>query len=201
MPFFSEETLSEISAADGSRYINPSKLDAGENLELIFMQDTPVSYWTIFAESASGERPRSFRFLRKPSKAEMLKEMGGDWQPALCPEEWESTKFKGQREELKPEHVVPVYNKKTGLIEILCIKQKSIFDGLKRKSLKEKYADLTEHDIEITKVKPFASPWYEVEINPADDSDHKKAQTAWEKALDDGFDLTRYLDNGDPFFA
>ena len=78
----------------------------------------------------------------------------------------------------------------------MSVKQKSIIDGLKELSRTEEYSDLTGWDLKVARV---SQTQYSVTPLPRKKGTESEVENALTDAQSSGFDVTRMIENGDPF--
>ena len=197
MALFTEEALAETSSSAQSRYLNVSKIDPNKPLRIAILQEPAFTFFEIWGESVTNsEEVKPFRFSKKPTETEVLTLMGGGYRVREVNPEW--AKVPGQLETPKRVYAFTVWNFETKQVEVMSVKQKSILDGLKSLSTTEEYADMLAWDLQITRA---SQTQYAVTPLPRKKATESQVETALSDAEADGFDITRMLDNGDPFTA
>ena len=197
MALFTEEALAETSSSAQSRYLNVSKIDPNKPLRIAILQEPAFTFFEIWGESVTNsEEVKPFRFSKKPSETEVLTLLGGGYRVREVNPEW--AKVPGQLETPKRVYAFTVWNFETKQVEVMSVKQKSILDGLKSLSTTEEYADMLAWDLQITRA---SQTQYAVTPLPRKKATESQVETALSDAEADGFDITRMLDNGDPFTA
>ena len=197
MALFTEEALAETSSSAQSRYLNVSKIPADRPARIAILQEPAFSFFEIWGESVTNsEEVKPFRFSKKPTETEVLTLMGGGYRVREVNPEW--AKVPGQLETPKRVYAFTVWNFETKQVEVMSVKQKSILDGLKSLSTTEEYADMLAWDLQITRA---SQTQYAVTPLPRKKATESQVETALSDAEADGFDITRMLDNGDPFTA
>ena len=197
MALFTEEALAETSSSAQSRYLNVSKIDPNKPLRIAILQEPAFTFFEIWGESVTNsEEVKPFRFSKKPTETEVLTLMGGGYRVREVNPEW--AKVPGQLETPNRVYAFTVWNFETKQVEVMSVKQKSILDGLKSLSTTEEYADMLAWDLQITRA---SQTQYAVTPLPRKKATESQVETALSDAEADGFDITRMLDNGDPFTA
>ena len=200
MGLFTEEVLAETSSSAQSRYLNVSKIDLDRPARIAILQSPAFSFHEIWGESVSNPgEVKPFRFSKKPTEAETLQLMGGGYRIREVNPEW--AKVAGELERPKRVHAFTVWNFESKQVEILSIKQKTIIDKLKELSVTEEYSDLLAWDLQIKRIVEGRKTSYSVTPLPRKKTTENEVETALSDAEANGFDITRMLDNGDPFTA
>ena len=90
-----------------------------------------------------------------------------------------------------------VYDFDNKCVRALKIHQFTIQQQIQSVSLNRKYRNLLDWNIELGKM-VGAKTSYNLQVVPRDESTQEELETAWDKAQDNGWDLNRLLENGDP---
>ena len=195
MALFTDDVYAEASSGAQSRYLNVSKIPADRPARIAILQEPAFSFFEIWGESISNsEHVKPFRFSKNPTESEILTVMGGDYRVREVNPEWAKTP--GQLETPKRVFVFTVWNYESKQVEVMSVKQKSIIDGLKELSRTEEYSDLTGWDLKVARV---SQTQYSVTPLPRKKGTESEVENALTDAQSSGFDVTRMIENGDPF--
>jgi len=195
---FTDEVLAETSGSAQSRYLNVSKIEIDRPARIAILQSPAFSFHEVWGESVSNPgEVKPFRFSKKPTESEMLEYLGGSYRIREVNPEW--AKVAGELERPKRVHAFTVWNFESKQVEILSIKQKTIIDRLKELSVTEEYADLLAWDLQIARILSGGKTSYSVTPLPRKKITESDVEMALSEAEANGFDITRLLDNGDPF--
>ena len=174
-------------------YLRYTKLEAGKPANFALLEEDPLCYWLVWA-TGTDNSAKPFRFVSKPSQADIDAELGTDYIQAL---DFHKVKTRPAVECL----TWPVYNWDLNLVQVLEVSHVSLARQVAKYGLNRKYSkNLLSWDFELSKI--FGEMVrYELLIVPRDDEEHddEKMEAAWEKAQKNGFDLQQMVVGGDPF--
>lgn len=174
-------------------YLRYTKLEAGKPANFALLEEDPVCYWLVWG-TGTDNSAKPFRFVSKPSQADIDAELGTDYVQAL---DFHKVKKRPAVECL----TWPVYNWDLNLVQVLEVSHVSLARQVAKYGLNRKYSkNLLSWDFELSKI--FGEMVrYELLIVPRDDEEHddEKMEAAWEKAQKNGFDLQQMVVGGDPF--
>ena len=97
-------------------------------------------------------------------------------------------------------HAVPIYNYDLERVQVFSWTQKTITQALDNISQLEDYADsMTECDFYLSRDGEGTDTRYTVQAAPKKKAMAKTVDAEWDAAQEEGFDLSRLIDGGDPF--
>ena len=195
MALFTDDVYAEVSGSGQSRYLNVSKIPKDKPARIAILQEPAFTFYEIWGENISNsEQVKPFRFSRKPKESEILTLMGGDYRVREVNPEWADVP--GELEKPKRVFAFTVWNYASGQLEIMSVKQISIIKGLADLTKTEEYADLTGWDLNVARV---SQTQYSVTHLPRKKGTESEVENALTDAQASGFDVTRMIENGDPF--
>tara|TARA_R100001163_G_C5012764_1_gene158114 strand:+ start:333 stop:947 length:615 start_codon:yes stop_codon:yes gene_type:complete len=177
-----------------SIYMNPGEIDPKKPAEFAFLHKDPLCFFEVWGIHITSDKQKPFRFIEEPTDNEILKELGGEYQRAVNTYSDESPK-----PPRKPQLCMnwSVYDFDNKCVRALKIHQFTIQQQIQSVSLNRKYRNLLDWNIELGKM-VGAKTSYNLQVVPRDESTQEELETAWDKAQDNGWDLNRLLENGDP---
>lgn len=189
MALLSKNAQQAVAGAGGG-YLNPSKISSGSSVRFALLSDEPIEMYELWAEGADG-KAKPFRFSAEPTPDDIALELG-DFTRRL------------NREGTAPEPIkfviaLPVYNYEAGEVQVLSLTQKSIIRELDSISQTDDYEDITATDFTLGKEGSGLNTEYKLIPVPRKKGADATIAAAWEEVKAAGFDLTRLLNNGNPF--
>ena len=196
MPFIStvarEDAASSSSTKDN--YLNPSAIKSGQKVRFTLLAEEPYMFYELWGNHVNDPQKRKpFRFLDDPTPEDISAKLGNDFVRSL------------KRDGTGPEpckiaHAVPVYNYDMERVQVFSWTQKTVTQALDNISQLEDYEDsMTDTDFYISRDGEGTDTRYTVQAAPKKKAMAKTVDDAWETAQQDGFDLSRLVDGGDPF--
>jgi hypothetical protein len=180
----------QAAVAGGGAYLNPSKVAAGSSVRFCLLSDEPLEFYELWAEGTDG-KAKPFRFDSEPSPDDIALALG-DYTRRM---NREGTGV----EPMKFALALPVYNFETARVEVLQLSQKSLIRELDAVSQMEDYSDITAIDFQLGKEGSGLNTEYKLTPVPRKKGADKEIAAAWEDTRSAGFDISRLLENGDPF--
>jgi len=196
MPFISakarEDAASSGSTKDG--YLNPSSIKSGQKVRFTLLAEEPFMFYELWGNDVNDPQKRKpFRFLEEPTPEDISVKLGNNFVRSL------SRDGKGN-EPSRIAHAVPIYNYDLERVQVFSWTQKTITQALDNISQLEDYADsMTECDFYLSRDGEGTDTRYTVQAAPKKKAMAKTVDEEWDAAQDEGFDLTRLIDGGDPF--
>ncbi len=196
MPFIStvarEDAASSSSTKDN--YLNPSAIKSGQKVRFTLLAEEPYMFYELWGNHVNDPQKRKpFRFLDDPTPEDISAKLGNDFVRSL------------KRDGTGPEpckiaHAVPVYNYDMERVQVFSWTQKTVTQALDNISQLEDYEDsMTDTDFYISRDGEGTDTRYTVQAAPKKKAMAKTVDDAWETVQQDGFDLSRLVDGGDPF--
>jgi len=196
MPFIStvarEDAASSSSTKDN--YLNPSAIKSGQKVRFTLLAEEPYMFYELWGNHVNDPQKRKpFRFLDDPTPEDISAKLGNDFVRSL------------KRDGTGPEpckiaHAVPVYNYDMERVQVFSWTQKTVTQALDNISQLEDYEDsMTDTDFYISRDGEGTDTRYTLQAAPKKKAMAKTVDDAWETAQQDGFDLSRLVDGGDPF--
>ena len=192
---FISATAARVASGGGSAvggYLTASKLKDGENHRIAIVSEAPLEYWTVWGESAQGQK-KPFRFSAEPSDQDIKDELG-DFTQRL---NYAGTAVEAPKFGLS----FFAFDYKDAKIKVFEVTQKTLIKELDKLSHDEDYADLHAWDLKFCRAGTGMETEYSILPSPRKSGSQEAIDAAWEKAQADGYDLTRLLDGGNPFSA
>ncbi|NBS70178.1 hypothetical protein EBT31_14890, partial [bacterium] len=149
-----------------------------------------LEFYELWAEGTDG-KAKPFRFDSEPSPDDIALALG-DYTRRM---NREGTGVEAMKFAL----ALPVYNFETARVEVLQLSQKSLIREIDAVSQMEDYSDITAIDFQLGKEGSGLNTEYKLTPVPRKKGADKEIVAAWEDARSDGFDISRLLENGDPF--
>jgi hypothetical protein len=180
----------QAAVAGGGAYLNPSKIAAGSSVRFCLLTFVPLEFYELWAEGTDG-KAKPFRFDSEPSPDDIALALG-DYTRRM---NREGTGVEAMKFAL----ALPVYNFETARVEVLQLSQKSLIREIDAVSQMEDYSDITAIDFQLGKEGSGLNTEYKLTPVPRKKGADKEIAAAWEDARSAGFDISRLLENGDPF--
>lgn len=180
----------QAAVAGSGAYLNPGKIAAGSSVRFCLLSDEPLEMYELWGEGPDG-KAKPFRFASEPSPDDIALSLG-------------EFSRRTNREGTGPEPIkfclaLPVYNFEASQVQVLQLSQKSIIRELDSISQMSDYEDITSIDFILGKEGSGLNTEYKLTPVPRKKGADKDIAAAWEETRSNGFDLSRLLDNGDPF--
>ena len=190
---FISSRASKIASGGNSNtggYMTASKLGDGESYRVAIVSETPLEYWTTWAENESGDK-KPFRFTDEPNEADIAAELG-DWKQRL---NYEGTALE------KPKFAMSfyAYDYADGKIKVFEVGQKTLIAALDKLSQDEDYQDIHAWDLKFSRKGLKMATEYSVLPSPRKADSQAKIDAAWSAAQEAGYDINQLLIGGSPF--
>lgn len=208
MPFFSQDFTASLAPKESQetsreQFINPS--DLGKTLpnplRLSILSAEPLTGFEIWFDKNGGGKTKRLHPGSRPTDehlAEYEKVIGA----TVAYEVDFETKQPTDRKCVRQCAAFFVYDYEAEMVKLLSYTQMSLMREIDRKTGDPDYADLTQWDLEISKIQgPKVS--YGADMKPSvrakDKAVDKKVSDAWKQAQADGYDLMALTEGGWPF--
>jgi hypothetical protein len=191
MAFLSEMGQAAIKPATGA-YLNINKIPKGESVKVRLMSAKPVEGFEIWGTggTASNQTRKPFRFDHEPTPDDIDAAFGADFIRAINPNT-------GTIEVPKYFMALSFYDLATAEIRASVITQKTIQREVSALAAMEEIPDITDIVMVISPVEKA----YSVRNVPLTAQVKKDSDRAWKEALEQGYDLRRLFEGGNPFKA
>ena len=196
MPFIStlakEDAAASSSTKDG--YLNPSRIKSGNKVRFTLLADEPFMFYELWGHEATDPLKRKpFRFIADPTKEDIDVKLGSDFVRSLARD------GKGF-EPCRIAHAVPVYNHELEKVQVFSWIQKTITTQFDQISQLEDYSDsMTDVDFFLSRTGEGTDTTYNLAAVPRKKGTTGTIEEEWSKVQEEGFDLSRLIDGGDPF--
>ena len=190
---FISTKASKIAAGGGGNtggYLTASKLGDGESYRVAIVSETPLEYWTVWGESAEGQK-KPFRFTAEPTQAEIKEELG-DFEQRM---NYEGTALEAPKFGLS----FFCFDYADSKIKVFEITQKTLIKKLDEISQDEDYADIHAWDLKFTRQGLKMNTEYGILPSPRKKGSDEEIKAAWSAAESEGYDLQQLLVGGNPF--
>lgn len=202
MTFFSKEAAASLSGnktpkADQEDFFKTSEIPNKGQARVRIMSKKAIHFWSVWGSDPDGNK-RSFRFREEPTPEQIELEAGE--YVVECRKDKEGNPIpKAYRVNMPI--VAAVYNYDSSKIQVWEVGSVKIRRELFSISQQEDYnKDITSIDLVIRKeVPPNGFPDYSILPVPIKKGSEEAISAAWIEAQENGFDLERYLDTGNPY--
>jgi hypothetical protein len=188
MGLLSKSAQSAVSG--GGFYLTPSKIAAGSSVRFALLSENPLEFYEAWAEAPDG-KAKPFRFEKEPDPDDLALAFGEFTRRMNR----EGTGF----EPVKFALALPVYNYDCSEVQVLNLTQKSIIRELDSISQMPDYDDILSIDFVLSKEGSGLSTEYKLLPVPRKKGADSSLRSAWADACEEGFDIMRLLEGGDPF--
>jgi hypothetical protein len=191
MAFLSEMGQAAIKPATGS-YLNINKMKQGESVQLRLVDPKPVEgfeIWGTAGSSSAGQASKPFRFDHDPTPEDIDAAFGADYVRAI-------NTNTNAIEVPKYFMALAFYDLETAEIRAAIFTQKTV---QRRFNEIDSFKGVNITDLLLV-ISP-ADKAYNVTSYPLEAQAKKDSDAAWKEALDNGFDLRRLFEGGNPFKA
>ena len=196
MPFISTKAREDATTAGSTKdnYLNPSSVKSGQKVRFTLLAEEPFMFYELWGNDVNDPQKRKpFRFLEDPTPEDIAVKLGDDFVRSL-------TRDGKGPETCKIAHAVPVYNYDMERVQVFSWTQKTVTQALDNISQLEDYEDsMTECDFYLSRDGEGTDTRYTVQAAPKKKAMAKTVDESWDAAQDEGFDLSRLIDGGDPF--
>ena len=173
-------------------FLNPGDVDPKKPLSFALLEEDPLMYFQTWGESTSGGKKRPFRFVSKPTDKAVRTEMGKEY-------EWGKAYQSEENAPIKEAMAWPVYDFENKMVRIFSCDQYTIQRSIKRIAANRKYKNLLDWDLCLSKTITDGRTSYDLQVEPRDEDTQQDLEEAWDEVVRKGFDMTVWIDNGDPF--
>ena len=200
MSFFSKEAAASLSGnsskASSDDYFKTSSIENKGQARIRIISKKALHFWQVWGESPDGKK--SFRFRDEPTPEQIEMELGE--YRAECRRDKEGNPIPGAYKVGTP-IVAAIYNYEESKIQIWQVDSVNIRRELFSISQQEDYnKDITSVDLVIRKeIGSNGYPSYSILPVPIKKGTEEAVDAAWIEAQENGFDLDRHLDGGNPF--
>lgn len=200
MSFFSKEAAASLSGnsskASSDDYFKTSAIENKGQARIRIISKKALHFWQVWGESGDGKK--SFRFRDEPTPEQIEMELGE--YRAECRRDKEGNPIPGAYKVGTP-IVAAIYNYEESKIQIWQVDSVNIRRELFSISQQEDYnKDITSVDLVIRKeIGSNGYPSYSILPVPIKKGTEEAVDAAWIEAQENGFDLDRHLDGGNPF--
>lgn len=200
MSFFSKEAAASLSGnsskASSDDYFKTSAIENKGQARIRIISKKALHFWQVWGESPDGKK--SFRFRDEPTPEQIEMELGE--YRAECRRDKEGNPIPGAYKVGTP-IVAAIYNYEESKIQIWQVDSVNIRRELFSISQQEDYnKDITSVDLVIRKeIGSNGYPSYSILPVPIKKGTEEAVDAAWIEAQENGFDLDRHLDGGNPF--
>lgn len=193
MSFIPKEYGDSLKSGGGRNdYLTPSKVKADGQVRFCILSQEPLCYFEVWGEDETG-KGKPFRFAQEASASEIEEEMGANYK-RRCKDD-------GTEEPQKFALAMPVYNFDAKRVQVLSLTQKGLQKELDEISQVEEYEDMASWDFVMTKSATVSPDMYGLRPVPRKKDSQAAIDAAWDKAVKEGFDISRLLTGGHPFKA
>tara|TARA_A100000171_G_C2098604_1_gene128446 strand:+ start:500 stop:1102 length:603 start_codon:yes stop_codon:yes gene_type:complete len=196
MPFISTKAREDATTAGSTKdnYLNPSSVKSGQKVRFTLLAEEPFMFYELWGNDVNDPQKRKpFRFSEEPTNEDIAVKLGDDFVRSL-------TRDGKGPEACKIAQAVPVYNYDMERVQVFSWTQKTVTQALDNISQLEDYEDsMTECDFYLSRDGEGTDTRYTVQAAPKKKAMAKTVDESWDAAQDEGFDLSRLIDGGDPF--
>jgi len=175
-----------------SSYLNPGMVDANKSVSFALLEEDPLCFFQTWGEEVSSGKKRPFRFLQKPTDAEVRDELGRDYV-------WGKAYNSNDNAPVKEAMAWPVYDFDNETVRVFSCDQFTIQRSIKRIASNRKYKNLLDWDLSLSKTITDGRVSYDIQVEPRDEDTQDALEKAWKSAKKAGFDINALMDNKDPF--
>lgn len=192
----STATIQTASAKTGSSaggYLNPSKIPDGGSVKFHITSDEEFAFWELWGEDKDGNN-KPFRFSKDPSPEDIQVELGDNYnrRPNRDGTGVEPARFCV---------AFAVFDYETESIKVCTVAQRGLQQELISIATDDDVPEFDELDFKLSREGKLLETRYTLRAINAKQGNRKKAMEAMERAVADGFDISRLLTGGNPFSA